>query len=67
MCIIIKDGFEDLEWGQQHFFVSSGFNQSRDLFTSRRQNELCGSVEFLQISRKLEILAEISPLLISLR
>lgn len=66
MCIIRKYSFEDLEWGQQCFFVSSGFNQSRDLFTSRRQNELRGSVEFLQISSSLEILAEIASLLISL-
>lgn len=66
ICIIRKYRFGDPEWGQQCFFVSSGFNQFQDLFISRRRHELCDSLEFVQISRRLEILAEIASLLISL-
>ena len=58
VCIVRKYRLGDPEWGQQCFFVSSGFNQFQDLFISRRRrDELCGTVEFLQISRRLEILA----------
>lgn len=58
ICIMRKYGLGDPEWGQQCFFVSSsGLNQFEDLFTSRRRDELCGSAEFLLISRRLETLA----------
>lgn len=58
ICIVRKYRLGDPEWGQQCFFVSfSGFNQFQGLFISRRRDEFCGSVEFSQISRRLEILA----------
>lgn len=66
ICIISEYRLRDPEQGQQCLFVSSGFNQFQDLFISKRWNKLCGSVEFLQISRRLGILAEIASLLISL-
>ena len=58
ICIIRKYRLGDPEWGQQwFFFVSfSGFNQFEDLFTSSGRDELCGSAEFLLISRRLETL-----------
>lgn len=57
ICIVRKCRLEDPERGQQCFFVSSGFDQFQDLCISRRRDELCDTVEFFQISRRLEILA----------